>query len=172
MVGALFAAIIVLGPSPDFQDKRPPARVYVFTAQAHAGAVSEEEQGRLDSLRDVLDLMADRKSDFTLVNTAEQAEVVVELVNREELETPQGGFGGASMTRFRQTIVRLHVTAGEKQSDLKGVGQPSWKAAAKDAVERLRKWVRNLKPAGAGTEKRPVFPPAVSDVGQLSDCPR
>ena len=172
MVGALIAALILFVTSPDVQEKRQPVRVHVFTAQAPGGVVSEEEQGRLDSLRDVLDVMGDRKADFTLVGTAEQAEVVVELVNREERDIPQGGFGGASMTRFRQTIVRLHITAGEKQSDLKGVGQPSWKAAAKDAVERLGKWVRNLKPGDAGKKKRPVFPPAASTSGQFSDCPR
>jgi hypothetical protein len=55
----------------------------------------------------------------------------------------QGGFGGASLTKFRQTIVRTKVSAGADQSELKGVGQGSWKSAAKDLVERLSKWVTN-----------------------------
>lgn len=124
-------------------EKYQPARVFVFTAQAPSGAVSEDEQGRLDSVRDLQDALARRKSDFTLVSTADQAQVVVEVTNREERDTPQGGFGGASMTRFRETIVRLRVKSGDRQSDLKGIGQPSWKAAAKDAAERLEKWARN-----------------------------
>lgn len=124
-------------------DKRPPARIFVYTAQAASGGVSEDEQGRLDSMRDLQDLLARRKSDFTLVTSADDAEVIVEVLNREERDVPQGGFGGASMTRFRETIVRLRVKSGEKQSELKGIGQPSWKAAAKDVVERLTKWTRN-----------------------------
>lgn len=124
-------------------DKHPPARVFVYTAQAPSGAVSEDEQGRLDSVRDLQDALAHRKSDFTLVSSADEAQVIVEVTNREERDAPQGGFGGASVTRFRETIVRLRVKSGDKQSDLKGIGQPSWKAAAKDAAERLAKWVRN-----------------------------
>lgn len=124
-------------------DTHPPARVFVYTALAPGGAVSEDEQGRLDSVRDLQDALAHRKSDFTLVSSADQAQVIVEVTNREERDAPQGGFGGASVTQFRETIVRMRVKSGDKQSDLKGIGQPSWKAAAKDAAERLAKWVRN-----------------------------
>lgn len=124
-------------------DKHPPARVFVYTAQAPSGAVSAEEQGRLDSVLDLEDALAHRKSDFTLVSSADDAQVIVEVINREERDTPQGGFGGASVTRFRETIVRLRVKSGEKQSELKGIGRQSWKSAAKDAAERLAKWVKN-----------------------------
>lgn len=145
MIGTTFVILAVLtGHTFNVPaDKRPPARVFVYTVQASSGVASEEEQGRLASVGDLQDLLAHRKSDFTVVTSEDEAEVIVEVLNREEREAPQGGFGGASVTRFRQTIVRLRVKSGEKQSELKGIGGPSWTSAAKDAAERLTKWTRN-----------------------------
>ena len=124
--------------------KHQPVRIFVYTAGPATGVPAADEQGRLDSVEDLRDILAHRKSDFTLVSRAEDARVVVEVMNREQRDVPEGGFGGASMTRFRETIVRLRVRAGEKESELKGVGRPSWKSAAKDAADRLAKWVRDL----------------------------
>lgn len=122
---------------------RATARLFVYTAQAASGVVSDEEQGRRDSVEDLKEMLGGRKSEFSLVKTADEADVIVEVVNREERDTPHGGFGGASVTRFRETIVRVRIKSGNKQSELKGIGRPSWKSAAKDAAERIRKWVRN-----------------------------
>ena len=145
MIGLTLTLLAVLSGQGSAQtpDKRPPARIFVYTAQAAGGVVSEDEQGRLDSVADLQDILAHRKSDFTLVRNVDEAEVIVEVVNREERESAQGGFGGASMTRFRETILRLRVKSGDKQSELKGIGRPSWKSAAKDVADRLTKWVRN-----------------------------
>ena len=134
-----------MAASPALEQRPAAARVYVYTAQAPGGPVSEEEQGRLEALRDVQDALGRRKKDFTLVPTAEEAELIVEVVNREEREAPQGGFGGKSVSKFRDTIVRLHVKAGDDLSDMKGIGRGSWSSAAKDAVERLAKWVKNRR---------------------------
>jgi hypothetical protein len=123
---------------------RLPARVFVFTADASGSTVAEERQGRLDTVRDLEDLLGGRKKYVTLVHSADQADVTVEVVNREEREPLQGGFGGASVTRFSERIVRVRLKAGEKTSDLKGVAQGSWKSAAKDAAERITKWIGNL----------------------------
>ena len=123
------------------QKHGPPVRVYVFTAQAGGATVSEEEQGRLDSVRDLSDAL--KGSRFILVPSADQAQVTVEITNREERDSAQGGFGGKSLTKFRETILRIQVKAGEDQSELKGVGRPSWGAAAKDAAKQLSSWVNN-----------------------------
>jgi hypothetical protein len=123
--------------------QRGPARVYLFTAAAKDNPPSDEERGRLDSLEDVRSALARRHRDFTLVPRAEDAQVTVELINREERESAPGGFGGKSVSRFRDTLVRLRVHGGSDESDLKGVGQGSWKSAANDAAERLAKWVKN-----------------------------
>jgi hypothetical protein len=69
--------------------------------------------------------------------------MVVEIVNREERDSAQGGFGGKSLTKFRETILRIRVKAGEDQSELKGIGRPSWAAAAKDVAKQLSSWAKN-----------------------------
>jgi hypothetical protein len=136
------------------QKHTQPVRVYVFTTQSSGGAVSEEEQGRLDSVRDLSGAL--NRSQFTLVAAADQAQMTVEVVNREERDASQGGFGGKSLTKFRETILRLRVKAGEDQSELKGIGRPSWGAAAKDAAKQLSSWAKNhrLGEPGAGGEER------------------
>ncbi len=146
MIGITLCLLaMAAGPSPAGPaQKHQPVRIFVYTARTTAGVTPPEEQGRLDSVDDLRDILEHRKHDFTLVPRAEEASVVVEVMNREQRDVPAGGFGGASMTRFRETIVRLRVRAGEKESELKGVGRPSWTSAAKDAADRLTKWVRDL----------------------------
>jgi hypothetical protein len=138
------AALLTTLPAGVTASSRPPAvRVYVFTATSPgATEASEQVQGRSDSVRDLEEVLR-RKRQFVLVPSADQAQVVVEVVNREERDAPQGGFGGKAITPFRETIVRLRVTAGQEDGELKGVGQASWKAAAKDAANRLSKWVKS-----------------------------
>jgi hypothetical protein len=121
-----------------------PARVFVFTGEASSTTSAEDRQGRLDSVRDLEDVLGGRKKYVTLVHSAEEADVTLEVVNREERDVSQGGFGGASMTKFSERILRARLKAGEKTSDLKGVAQGSWKLAAKDLGERVTKWIGNL----------------------------
>ena len=146
LIGTVLAlhALVAATPSPtEPSGTRPPAvRIYVFTAQSTGSAPSDEERGRLETARDLQDLLR-RKSPFVLTATADEAQVVVEVINREERRLPEGGFGGKSLTKFRETIVRVKVSAGTDASELKGVGQGSWKAAEKDLVERFSKWVKN-----------------------------
>ena len=152
MIGITLCLLALSAGHPDAVpvQKRAPVRTFVYTARATSGVPAPDEQGRLDSVEDLADLLRHRKSDFTLVERAEDAEVTVEVMNREEREVPQGGFGGASMTRFRETIVRLRVRSGERESELKGIGRQSWKSAAKEAADRLTKWVRNLRASAPG----------------------
>jgi hypothetical protein len=159
MINWVNVALLALatGFSPDgrlSQKHGPPARIYVWTAQSTTGSSSEEEQGRLDSVRDLSSAL--NRSQFTLVPDADQAQVTVEVFNREERDAPQGGFGGKTLTRFRETIVRVRVRAGDDQSELKGIGRPSWSAAAKDVAEQLSRWVKNHR-VGA-SEPSPATP--------------
>jgi hypothetical protein len=123
------------------QKHGPPVGIYVFTNQSAGGTVSEEEQGRLDSVRDLLGALND--SQFTPVQSADHAQMIVEVVNREERDSAQGGFGGKSLTKFREIILRIRVRAGADQSELKSVGRPSWGAAAKDLAKQLSSWAKN-----------------------------
>jgi len=125
-------------------DERAAIRVYVTTGSATSGAATQS--GLEDSTTDLRQALAKRKG-LTIVPTAEEAQVRVEVFDREERDPAQGGFGGTSITRFRQTIVRLRIESGAAKSELKGIGQSSWKAAAKDAAERVSKWLESHPPA-------------------------
>jgi hypothetical protein len=122
------------------QKHGPPVRVYVFTNQA-GGAPADEEQGRLDSVRDVTNALDGKR--FTIVGSADDADMTVEVVNREERDSAQGGFGGKTLTKFREIILRIRVKAGADQSELKSIGRPSWGAAAKDLAKQLSGWATN-----------------------------
>ena len=132
-------------------DRRPTVRVYVTTGQPTSGNEAATAAGLEDSTADVRDALARRKG-IAIAKTADEAQVRVEVVDREERDSAQGGFGGTSVTKFRQTIVRLRIESGADKSELKGIGQSSWKAAAKDAAERVSKWLESHPPAG---EKNP-----------------
>ena len=137
------------------QKHGPPVRVYVFTAQAGGATVSEEEQGRLDSVRDLSDALKGAR--FILLPSADEAQLTVEITNREERDSAQGGYGGKSLTKFRETILRVRVKAGEDQSELKGIGRPSWGAAAKDVAKQLSSWVNNHHVGDPGRSVKEQF---------------
>ena len=117
-----------------------PPRVYVFTADANSVPPSEVEQGLLDSVSDLRDALR-KSSKILMASDAAGADVLVEVVDREKREKGSGGFGGTSVTEFGETIVRLRVTFGSREADIKGIGQAYWARAAKDAAERLVKWI-------------------------------
>jgi len=148
LVGTMPAAA---GPA----QKRPAVRVYVTTGQPTSGNDAATPAGLEESTTHIREALAKRKG-LTIVRTAEEAQVRVEVVDREERDPAQGGFGGTSITKFRQTIVRLRVESGEAKAEVKGIGQSSWKAAAKDAAERVSKWLDSHPPADDTQPRTPV----------------
>jgi len=154
MTVLLVLALLLAAPHPAAAQKSDKhaagVRTFVTTARSSDdGAASDEERGRVEAVATLQEQLRG-KSQFALVQSAGEAQVVVEVINREERSMPEGGFGGASLTKFRETIVRVKVSTGADQSELKGVGQGSWKSAVKDLVERLSKWVKNhLTPASS-----------------------
>jgi hypothetical protein len=128
-------------------DQRPVIRVHVIAGPAASGNAAATVDGLEDSTADLREALGKRKG-LTIVPAADEAQVRVEVVDREERDPAQGGFGGTSITKFRQTIVRLRIESGAARSELKGIGQSSWKAAAKDAAERISKWLESHPPAG------------------------
>jgi hypothetical protein len=140
--------LLLASSAPAAADQRVPAR-RVHIAAAHSPDASvEERRGLEDSATDLRDALQGR-SEVALVASADEAEVRIEVVNREERDASTGGFGGQSLTPFRETIVRLRIESGGDSSALKGIGRSSWKAAAKDAAERVRKWLKTHPPAGS-----------------------
>jgi hypothetical protein len=120
-----------------------PPRVYIFTAQTKGGVTPEDEQGRVDSVRDLRDALR-RNAKIVLVPEADGAQVLVEVVGREKRDAPGGGFGGTVLTPAGETIVRLRVTFGAHETENKGIGQSQWTRAAKDAAARLVKWIQRM----------------------------
>jgi hypothetical protein len=115
-------------------------RVFVFTAEPKAAHPTDEEQGRLDSVRDVREVL-EKKAGIVLVPTAAEAQVLVEVTGREEREAPLGGFGGTVLTKPIEAILRIHIKIGEHETDVKGSAKGYWSRAAKDAVDRALPWI-------------------------------
>ena len=140
MVLAMFATMGL-----QLADNVTSVRAFVFTATGASGEHTDEEQGRLDAVRDVRDAL-EKKKGITLVNNRADANLLIEVLSREQREEPIGGFGGKSLTRMGDTIIRLHLKSGEEESDLKGMGQGTWGRAAKDAADRIVKWIARREP--------------------------
>ena len=143
MLRSTVVVLTLLLPAPPQAAMRQPSsaapRVFVYTAEAREAKPTEEEQGRLDSVRDVREALG-RKAGLVMVQSASEAQVFVEVVGRETRDVPVGGFGGKVLTRPVETIVRLRLKYGEHETDIKGVGQ-SGTRAAKDAAERVIRWI-------------------------------
>jgi hypothetical protein len=136
MVCAMLGATTVVAAS----GARRAPRVFIFTVEAKDAVKTEEEQGRLDSVHDVREALS-HNSKIVLVSDASDAQVLVEVTGREKKDAPVGGFGGTVVTPPVETIVRLHVKFGDRETEIKGVGKAYWARAAKDAAERLVKWI-------------------------------
>ena len=141
MLLAMFATMGLQGA-----DKVTTVRAFVFTATGASGEHTAEEQGRLDAVRDVRDAL-EKKKGITLVNSRADANLLIEVLSREQREEPDAApFGGKSVTRMGDTIIRLHLKSGDEESDLKGIGQGTWGRAAKDAADRIVKWIARREP--------------------------
>jgi hypothetical protein len=127
-------------------DRETTVRAFIYTATGASGEHTPEEQGRLDAVRDMRDAL-EKKKGITLVNSRADANLLIEVLGREQREDPGGGpFGGKTVTRMGDTIIRLHLRSGDEESDLKGIGQGTWGRAAKDAADRIVKWIARREP--------------------------
>jgi hypothetical protein len=145
LLAAALTALASLAPAV-VPDAPPTVRVYVFTAEGSSGQSTDEEKGRLEAVREMRDALAKKKG-VRIVNSREEADVVVEVMDREEREGASGGYGGMSITKLNDTIIRLRVSrAGGEASELKGIGQGTWGRAAKDAADRVEKWIHRADP--------------------------
>ena len=137
---------VFLTPAPQGADKVTSVRAYVFTETSAGGQPDAEEQGRLDAVKEVREALAKKKG-ISLVDTRADATLLVEVVDREQRENGGGGFGGAQITPMGDTIIRLHIRSGSDESDIKGMGQGTWGRAAKDAADRILKWIARREPS-------------------------
>ena len=127
-------------------DRSPTSvRVYVFTETAASAARSADESERAEAVGDMRDALK-RKKGITVVDDRAQANVMMEVTGRERRDEPQGAFGGKSITRMGDTIIRLRVKSGDAEAELKGMGLGTWSRAANDAAERFLKWIARREP--------------------------
>lgn len=139
-------SVLILVATLQSPDKTPTSvRVYVFTETSERGERNDDEKERLAAVTDMREALAQKKG-ITVVDTREQSNVLMEVLGREQREEPTGSFGGKSITRMGDTIIRVRVKSGEDESDLKGMGQGTWSRAAKDAADRFMKWIARREP--------------------------
>ena len=148
-IALLLSALAVPGQA----GKKPvhvTARVYVFPAEGSSPDRSTDAAGLAQAVRELSDALAHQKG-ITVVGRQEDADVRVEVTDREERDAGDGGFGGKQFTRLSDVIIRFHARASRDEIDLKGSGLGASRAA-KDAAERLTKWIA----------RQPSAPPARS----------
>lgn len=143
MIAVTLLLLVATLQSPD----RSPTsvRVYVFTETAAAASRSPDELERVEAVTDMRDALK-RKKGLTLVDDRAQSNVQIEVIGRERREEPTGSFGGKSVTRMGDTIIRLRVTSGDDEAELKGMGLGTWGRAANDAADRFLKWIARREP--------------------------
>jgi len=123
-------------------------RIYVFATEVPGGSPPGDAlQGRLAAVRELRDALR-RKSGLSVVDDPAQAEVTVEVTDREQTSAGEGGFGGVKLTPLVNTIIRLRVTFGERQGELKGMGPGAGSRAAKDAADGVSKWIERNRASG------------------------
>jgi hypothetical protein len=136
--------LVALLQSPDHSPTS--VRVFVFTAVADPAATrTADEKERLEAVEHMRDALKNKKG-ITLVDDPASANVQMEVTGREQREEPTGGYGGKSITRMGDTIIRLHVKSGDEEADIKGMGQGTWGRAAQDGADRVRKWIARREP--------------------------
>jgi hypothetical protein len=145
-------------------DRSPTSvRVYVFTEVAAAGVRTPDETERLEAVEDMRGALK-RKKGITVVDDRAQANVHMEVTGRERREEPAGSFGGKSVTRMGDTIIRLRVKSGSDEAELKGMGLGTWGRAANDAAERFLKWIARREPKRLLASAHPAAAPAAAPI--------
>ena len=138
MFTVVLLALLAGGPAPHY-------RLYVFAAEAPGGQSADEDKARAEGVREMREALA-KKKQFQIVDSRADADIVVEVLDREEQDAGDGGFGGTKLTKLSNTIIRLRVShaSGGEGSELKGMGPGG--RAAKDAADRVEKWADRDQP--------------------------
>ena len=141
MAGIVLALCALLGGAQARTDGKESVSIYVFTAPPAEGASADESvQGRLAAVRDLRDAIR-RKAGLSVVDDRAVADIIVEVTEREQQSLGEGGYGGARLTPLVSTTIRLRVTAGRRETEMKGTATGTGSRAAKDAADRLLKWI-------------------------------
>ena len=134
--------------SPDF------IRVHVFTASADSSTSSDrqikEREDSADDLREALQATAGRLEMIQLVEDQDRADVVIEVLSREEQMMSRaptaGNLGSRRMEpvapRERRVFVRLTVPAVDHTDDIEGLDRGGWRRVAENVAVQIDAWIR------------------------------
>lgn len=124
----------------------PVARVYVFTATA-GSAPSTDLSEREDAVKELRTALGKKKG-ISIVDDQADAAIKIEVIKCEALDMGGGRFGGKEMTPLDEKVIHVHAVSPTDQADFKGTAPGYWSRAAKDAADRLSKWI-DRQPRGA-----------------------
>jgi hypothetical protein len=145
VLSILTAAVPQRTSGPPNTDALTTVRAYVFTDTSSGGGSSADTKSRLEAVRELKDALA-RKKGISLVDRREDATLLIEVTGHEQHEDESGPFGGRKLTPLGDAIIRFHISSGGEESDLKGMGQGTTARAAKDAADRILKWIARREP--------------------------
>ena len=125
--------------------------VYVFTATDASGFTDDFQARRVESLRN-LKAAIDKKKGFVLVDTAEAADITLEVVNAGQLETGNtrtkglstgldGAIFGTTSKAEKKPQVHAMLRAGSYSMEFQGVGT-NLKNAADMVAKAVEKWAK------------------------------
>ena len=156
-LAAALVAVALGGPAASAGPRQASAnliRLHVFAAEADRGRpVDREAQARADSAGDLREALADgteRRELIGLVDDRGQADVVIEVLRREQQMTRRAGTPGNLGSRrmepggptTRRVFVRVSVPAVDHEEEIEGVDASSWRGAADDAAATIEAWIR------------------------------
>ena len=114
------ALCAVLGSGQAKSYGKESVRIFVFTAQAaESTSPDEAQQARLSAVKELKDQLR-HKAGLSIVDDRAQADVVIEVIELEQRDAGDGGFGGVKLTPLVNSILRLHLTAGRIRQTSKG----------------------------------------------------
>jgi hypothetical protein len=120
-----------------------PIPIYVSSAGASDGFTDPSKDNR-DTVKDLRESLADYKTDVKLVDTADEAKIILIVQGRETAQTTAviGGEG-------RDRIIRVKVQAGAMTTELTAsalgntiTSSGAWGKAAGKIAKQVREWIQ------------------------------
>lgn len=147
-IAVAMACVGVLAAPSIQKAKTPIARVYLFTASTDSDATPANLKDCDNAVSELRDALAKKKG-ITLVEDRADSDMQLEVVSCETRDMGGGGFGGKAITPFDEKIIHIHAVSPADQADFKGTAPGYWGRAAKDAADRLAKWIARQPKGGS-----------------------
>lgn len=118
-----------------------PVTIYVTTPAQEQGFTDPSKE-RLDSLKDLRDKIRKAKKLLTLVESPEEATIILELLDREQQwkRTTAGVLFGTPWGHQRKRAITVRLRVGEFSSDFTSE-KAKYSQAAGDVVNQIQRWV-------------------------------